>query len=131
MDDLAQLGDAGQQYLAYHFKMMDDATRKGRKLNGLKSDLVANNKAWPFKAALTDGKVVPGSDVEIWTSPLDMTVKQAVSEYTQSLIPGSTLQVASGSSHMGFLFPSFMAKRFADLAADQAATSDAPQQAQM
>lgn len=130
MDDLAQLGDQGQQYLAYHFKMMDDSTHKGHKLNGVKSDTIAQNKAWPFKVALTDG-TVSGADVEIWTSDLDKTVKRAVSEYTQSLIPGSTLHVASGLSHMGLLFPNFMAQRFAALVAVKDAIGDAPKQEQM
>merc|ERR1711920_203990 len=129
-DDLAQLGDEGQQYLAYHVKMVDDSTRKGRRLNGVKADFIAQNKAWPFKAALVDGKV-PGADVEVWTSDLDKVVKKEVSQYTQSLIPGSTLHIAPGLSHVGLLFPSFMAQRFAALAAGGASAADAPAQEQM
>lgn len=118
--EIEKLGDLGKEWWAFQEKVMGDSTCNATRLNGLKADLILQNKPWPFKAKLTEETFI-GDDVEFWVGELDDTVKPAISQYSHTLVPGSTLYKVPELGHQGMYFPAFITQRYASLAAGIAA----------
>eukprot|EP00928_Gymnodinium_smaydae_P091688 TRINITY_DN75417_c0_g1_i1.p1 TRINITY_DN75417_c0_g1~~TRINITY_DN75417_c0_g1_i1.p1 ORF type:complete len:335 (-),score=48.38 TRINITY_DN75417_c0_g1_i1:365-1369(-) len=121
--DLEQLGEHGDQYAAFMFKVIQDSMQAGLKRNGAILDFWVPKKGWNFKATLSDS-TFPGGDVEIWAGELDKNVPMKVAEHNHSLIPGSKLHVAKGIGHTGVGFPLFVAERVASISAVDAPVQD-------
>jgi len=126
-EDMKLLGKEEDGYLAYWVKQNADSVHLGHRAKGVLAERVAAEKPWDFKSAFTE---TVGNDIEVWVGGEDTTAPKEWSEHTHSLIPGSTLHVVPGVTHLGMAFPLFMAERFASLAdgTKPEATAPVPQQ---